>query len=47
MLSNLGFQVRRLERIKYGPISLGNLRPGEWRLLEKKEIEALRKEAGG
>lgn len=47
MLSNLGFQVRCLERIKYGPISLGNLRPGEWRLLEKKEIEALRKEAGG
>ena len=47
MLSGLGFQVRRLERIKYGPISLGNLRPGEWRLLEKKEIEALRKEAGG
>ena len=47
MLSNLGFQVLRLERIKYGPISLGNLRPGEWRMLDKKEIEALRKEAGG
>lgn len=47
MLSGLGFQVLRLERIKYGPISLGNLRPGEWRLLDKKEIAALAKEAGG
>lgn len=47
MLSGLGFQVLRLERIKYGPVSLGNLKAGQWRLLDKKEIEALAKEAGG
>ena len=48
MLSSLGFQVRRLSRIKYGPISLGNLKSGQWRLLDKKEIESLRsKETGG
>ena len=48
MLSSLGFQVRRLSRIKYGPISLGNLKAGQWRLLDKKEIESLRgKETGG
>lgn len=40
MLSGLGFQVKRLERIKYGPVSLGSLRPGEWRLLDEKEVEA-------
>lgn len=40
MLSGLGFQVKRLERIKYGPVSLGSLRSGEWRLLDEKEVEA-------
>ncbi len=47
MLSGLGFRVMRLERIKYGPVCLGNLRPGEWRLLDEKEIGALRAETGG
>lgn len=47
MLASLGFQVRRLARIQYGPISLGNLKAGQWRLLDKQEIEALRKETGG
>lgn len=47
MLSGLGFRVLRLERIKYGPVSLGNLRPGEWRLLDEKEVAALRAETGG
>lgn len=37
-----GRRVRRLVRIRFGPIELGNLRPGEWRRLSNREIESLR-----
>lgn len=34
--------VVSLRRVKLGPLDVGRLRPGEWRLLEAAEIEALR-----
>jgi len=43
----LGFQVSRLIRLRYGPVELGRrLRPGKWRDLEAKELEALYRIAG-
>lgn len=41
MLEALGFPVRRLVRVRVGPVRLGRLRPGELRLLEGKEVTAL------
>jgi len=43
MLAVLGHPVRRLVRTRYGPVELGNLRPGEWRRLQPDE----RPPAGG
>ncbi len=37
----VGHRVRALTRVRFGPIGLGTLAPGEWRELAKKEIEAL------
>lgn len=37
----VGFPVRRLVRRRYGPVSLGRLRPGEWRRLTPAERAAL------
>lgn len=34
--------VLRLKRVRFGPVSLGNLKSGTWRDLTKKEIRALR-----
>ncbi|HXF57089.1 MAG TPA: pseudouridine synthase [Actinomycetota bacterium] len=41
MLEALGFPVRRLVRVRVGPVRLGRLRPGELRPLEAKEVAAL------
>lgn len=38
----LGHSVSRLVRVKIGPISLGKLKPGEWRYLSQEEIASLR-----
>jgi 23S rRNA pseudouridine2605 synthase len=38
----LGHPVRRLIRVRIGPLRLGNLKPGEWRRLTEAEVEALR-----
>lgn len=46
MLGELGYKVKRLKRIREGPIHLGRLKPGQYRLLSKKEINSLRKYAG-
>lgn len=43
----IGYGVRRLRRVGFGPIQLDRLRPGEWRELARTEIAALRKAAGG
>jgi pseudouridine synthase len=35
--------VRKLVRVRFGPIHLGDLEPGQWRPLSQHEIEMLRK----
>ncbi len=45
MLAKVGHKVRELTRIKLGPLTLGNLQPGEFRALTAREIGQL-KEAG-
>ena len=42
----VGHPVRRLVRERLGPIELGDLAPGEWRELERDEVEALRRIEG-
>ena len=42
VFAKFGLKVRRLKRIKLGPLSLGNLGPGMWRMLTHKEIELLK-----
>ncbi|MGC8879623.1 MAG: pseudouridine synthase [Anaerolineae bacterium] len=37
----LGHPVKRLIRVRIGPIQLGNLKPGEWRPLREREIAQL------
>jgi len=39
----LGHPVRQLIRVRVGPIRLGSLKPGEWRYLDKRELEALKR----
>lgn len=42
MMAELGHQVRRLHRAAFGMIELGNLRPGEYRILKPYEVKQLR-----
>ncbi len=41
MMQALGHPVRRLVRMSFGPLRLGGLRPGKWRLLTPEELRAL------
>ncbi len=41
---NAGVNVTRLRRIQEGTLSLGDLRPGQWRHLTEQELQALKKE---
>lgn len=43
MFAELGHDVKRLRRVRYGPIRLGDLQPGEWRALDDRELAALRR----
>src|SRR5690606_40719109 len=43
MFAELGYRVVRLRRVRYGPIKLGDLESGEWRALEPRELDALRR----
>jgi pseudouridine synthase len=43
MFAELGHEVIRLRRVRYGPIRLGDLEPGEWRALDERELAALRR----
>lgn len=45
MLYELGYEVERLVRTRLGPLRIGEMRPGEWRLLTGKEIATLKGEA--
>jgi 23S rRNA pseudouridine2605 synthase len=42
MCASIGHPVRKLTRIRMGPITLGALRPGQWRDLTDREIRLLR-----
>ena len=42
LMEAVGLPVLRLRRVRFGPIQLGDLGPGEWRDLTKKEIRVLR-----
>ena len=44
MLYKVGYEVKRLIRIRIGPLRLTELRAGEWRLLKPAEVKALRTE---
>lgn len=46
MLEAVGHPVRRLRRVRFGPIELGDLPAGEWRPLTAGEVRALRDAAG-
>jgi 23S rRNA pseudouridine2605 synthase len=43
MLAAVGHPARALHRSRYAGLGLGNLRPGEWRVLGEAEVEALRR----
>lgn len=42
MCASIGHPVRTLTRTRMGPITLGDLRPGQWRDLTEREIRLLR-----
>jgi 23S rRNA pseudouridine2605 synthase len=42
MFHVIGYNVKRLVRIRIGNLRLGDLPPGHWRVLSAREIEALR-----
>ncbi|HEY8426362.1 MAG TPA: pseudouridine synthase [Limnochordales bacterium] len=46
MCQAVGLTVRRLVRVRLGPLSLGTLAPGEWRLLRPDEVARLRRASG-
>jgi pseudouridine synthase len=46
MLEAVGYPVRSLERVAFGPVELGRLHAGDARRLRPHEVEALRRVAG-
>jgi pseudouridine synthase len=46
MCSAVGLHVSRLVRVRMGRLTLGALKPGEWRELRPDEVETLRRDAG-
>ena len=45
MLALLRYHVKDLVRIRQGPLTLGDLKTGEWRFLTKEEIDRIYKES--
>jgi len=45
MLAAVGHPVRRLIRIRFGPITLKGLEPGQWRFLTREEIHQIRRKS--
>jgi pseudouridine synthase len=45
--AQLGHAVNKLVRDRIGPLTLGELKPGEWRHLSEAELQALRNSVGG
>ena len=46
MLEAIGHPVAALHRAAFGPLELGDLPRGGWRLLSADEVEALRRASG-
>ena len=42
MLYEFGYEVERLARVRLGPLKIGEMRPGEWRLLTSREVATLK-----
>ena len=42
----IGFPVKRLVRTQIGPIKLGDIKSGSYRVLSQDEVRALSKEVG-
>jgi 23S rRNA pseudouridine2605 synthase len=42
LMEAVGHPVLRLRRVRFGPVTLGNVQPGRWKDLSEKEIRALR-----
>ena len=42
MFEKLGYRVEELQRISFGPLTIAGLQPGEWRYLNRKEINVLK-----
>jgi 23S rRNA pseudouridine2605 synthase len=42
----IGFPVTRLVRTQIGPIKLGDVKPGSFRVLSSTEVKSLEKEVG-
>ncbi|MGH7340570.1 MAG: pseudouridine synthase [Candidatus Rokuibacteriota bacterium] len=42
MFEAVGHRVRRLVRVRYGPVDLGELEPGAWRELTDAEVERIK-----
>jgi 23S rRNA pseudouridine2605 synthase len=47
MCDAVGLPVRRLVRVRIGPIADRRLAPGQWRPLEQEEVRALERAAAG
>jgi 23S rRNA pseudouridine2605 synthase len=45
MFYDLGYEVIHLRRFRVGSLTLGTMRPGEWRLLSRREVETLKSAA--
>jgi pseudouridine synthase len=43
MLANVGHQVKKLRRVRIGPLELRGLRPGQWRDLTGREVGMLKR----
>jgi len=46
MFRKLGYKVRELHRVAYGPVLLGRLKDGHWRKLKPVEIKSLKEQVG-
>lgn len=46
MFEHLGYDVKKLDRVAYGDITVEGLRRGEWRHLTKRELAQLRQSTG-
>ena len=46
MCQHLGYEVQRLVRSHFGTLTVGKLKPGQWRVLTTQEVRALEQAAG-